>query len=198
MRVIDVKIGHKTAQAGWAGKSRSSALRNSAIDGMTNTHAEGFRLEGFDNPPPALTSVRPLLERCKVPSRTSHKALLRFSLQVKGIGRNPRSIPDTVAATTHVLSHTHTLTPTQTRKQSQVYTRIHMYTQQHHSAPRPTRTNTHNTHNAYTKHTHTVPLIKYVLPTLATTGETAVSVSEYVRPVLVVTCEEAAPVIKTL
>jgi len=82
MRVIDVKIGHKTAQAGWAGKSRSSALRNSAIDGMTNTHAEGFRLEGFDNPPPALTSVRPLLERCKVPSRTSHKALLRFSLQV--------------------------------------------------------------------------------------------------------------------
>jgi hypothetical protein len=82
MRVIDVKIGHKTAQAGWAGKSRSSALRNSAIDGMTNTHTEGFRLEGFDNPPPALTSVRPLLDGCKVPSRTSQKALLRFSLQV--------------------------------------------------------------------------------------------------------------------
>lgn len=45
LRLLDVKIGQKTAQAGWQGKSRAAALRQSVVDGITNSSCEGFRLE---------------------------------------------------------------------------------------------------------------------------------------------------------
>mmetsp|Transcript_5895 Transcript_5895/g.16759 ORF Transcript_5895/g.16759 Transcript_5895/m.16759 type:complete len:569 (-) Transcript_5895:290-1996(-) len=49
-RMLDIKIGSKTAVAGWQGKSRSAARRNEVVDRMTNSSKQGFRLEGFDNP----------------------------------------------------------------------------------------------------------------------------------------------------
>eukprot|EP00438_Fugacium_kawagutii_P009837 Skav202170 [mRNA] locus=scaffold482:9512:22783:+ [translate_table: standard] len=48
--------------AGWQGKSRVAALRQSMVDGITNSSCEGFRLEGFDGRPPALESMDPLLD----------------------------------------------------------------------------------------------------------------------------------------
>jgi len=62
LRLLDIKIGQVTAQAGWQGKSRLGALRNSVVDGITNSQAEGFRLEGFDHRPPGLASMDPLLD----------------------------------------------------------------------------------------------------------------------------------------
>eukprot|EP00913_Durusdinium_trenchii_P014808 g13886.t1 len=44
-RFLDIKIGQKTAQVGWQGKSRAAALRQSLVDGITNSSCEGFRLE---------------------------------------------------------------------------------------------------------------------------------------------------------
>jgi hypothetical protein len=39
-------------QAGWQGKSRVAALRQSMVDGITNSSCEGFRLEAgrFSHP----------------------------------------------------------------------------------------------------------------------------------------------------
>jgi len=71
-RMLDIKMGQKTGQAGWQGKSRSAALRQSIVDGLTNTACEGFRLEGFDKRPPALLSMDPLLD---VGSTTNVKLL---------------------------------------------------------------------------------------------------------------------------
>merc|ERR1719197_51232 len=62
LRLLDIKIGQKTADAGWQGKSRTAAMRQKVIDGLTNSAAEGFRLEGFDNMPPVLSSLDPLLD----------------------------------------------------------------------------------------------------------------------------------------
>jgi len=62
LRMLDLKIGQVTAQAGWQGKSRLAAVRQSVIDGITNSAAEGFRLEGFDGRPPTLSSQDPLLD----------------------------------------------------------------------------------------------------------------------------------------
>jgi len=62
LRLLDIKIGQKTAQAGWQGKSSIAALRQSVIDGITTSAAQGFRLEGFDGEPKALTSMDPLLD----------------------------------------------------------------------------------------------------------------------------------------
>jgi len=62
LRLLDIKIGQKTSQAGWHGKSRMAAFRQSVLDGITNSTAEGFRLEGFSRRPPALTSMDPLLD----------------------------------------------------------------------------------------------------------------------------------------
>eukprot|EP00931_Biecheleriopsis_adriatica_P051706 TRINITY_DN3001_c0_g1_i5.p1 TRINITY_DN3001_c0_g1~~TRINITY_DN3001_c0_g1_i5.p1 ORF type:complete len:860 (-),score=192.34 TRINITY_DN3001_c0_g1_i5:379-2958(-) len=62
LRLLDIKIGQKTAQAGWQGKSRAAALRQSLVDGITNSSCEGFRVEGFDGRPPALSSMDPLLD----------------------------------------------------------------------------------------------------------------------------------------
>jgi hypothetical protein len=62
LRMLDIKIGQKTAQAGWQGKSRMAALRGSVVDGVTNSSCEGYRLEGFDGRPPSLKSMDPLLD----------------------------------------------------------------------------------------------------------------------------------------
>jgi len=61
-RMLDIKVGEKTAAPGWQGKSWFSAMKQSVVDGLTNSHAEGFRLEGFDGQPPALQSMDPLLD----------------------------------------------------------------------------------------------------------------------------------------
>jgi hypothetical protein len=60
LRMVDIKVGEKTAAANWQGKSRFAALRQSVVDGLTNSAAEGFRLEGFDGLPQALQSMDPL------------------------------------------------------------------------------------------------------------------------------------------
>jgi hypothetical protein len=62
LRLLDIKIGQKTADAGWQGKSKMAAMRQSLVDGVTNSAQEGFRLEGFDGQPPAVTSMDPLLD----------------------------------------------------------------------------------------------------------------------------------------
>lgn len=62
LRMLDIKMGQKTAQAGWQGKSRLHALKQSVVDGYTNSACEGFRLEGFDSRPPALASMDPMLD----------------------------------------------------------------------------------------------------------------------------------------
>jgi hypothetical protein len=62
LRLLDIKIGQKTAAAGWQGKSVMGAFRNGIVDGFTNSSAEGFRLEGFSGAPMALKSMDPLLD----------------------------------------------------------------------------------------------------------------------------------------
>jgi len=62
LRMLDIKVGEKTAAAKWKGKSRLAALRQTAVDGLTNSQAEGFRLEGFDGETPGLLSMDPLLD----------------------------------------------------------------------------------------------------------------------------------------
>jgi len=62
LRMLDIKVGEKTAAANWKGKSRLAALRQAAVDGLTNSQAEGFRLEGFDGVTPVLMSMDPLLD----------------------------------------------------------------------------------------------------------------------------------------
>lgn len=56
-RLLDVKIGEVTAVAGWQGKSSFMAWTQKWLDGITNSNGQGFRLEGFDNPPSTLQSV---------------------------------------------------------------------------------------------------------------------------------------------
>lgn len=62
LRMLDIKIGEKTACAGWQGKSRMRALKQSMLDGMTNSVQEGFRAEGFDGEPETLISMDPLMD----------------------------------------------------------------------------------------------------------------------------------------
>lgn len=80
-RFLDIKIGQKTAQAGWQGKSRVAALRQSMVDGITNSSCEGFRLEGFDGRPPALESMDPLLDLGMTGNAKMAKKALRVMLQ---------------------------------------------------------------------------------------------------------------------
>jgi len=56
LRMLDIKVGEATAVAGWKGKSRSAATRNSMVDKFTNSVVQGFRLEGFDSPPQSVQS----------------------------------------------------------------------------------------------------------------------------------------------
>merc|ERR1719284_445023 len=78
-RMLDIKMGQKTAQAGWQGKSRSAAWRQAAIDGLTNSASEGYRLEGFDGLPDSIGSIKPLL---MIHDQKTQKKLLRFLLQM--------------------------------------------------------------------------------------------------------------------
>jgi len=80
LRLLDIKIGQQTAQAGWQGKSHAAALRQAVVDGLTNSAGEGFRLEGFDGQPATLTSMDPLLDLGKRSEKMAKKAL-RIMLQ---------------------------------------------------------------------------------------------------------------------
>eukprot|EP00450_Noctiluca_scintillans_P007230 CAMPEP_0194492346 /NCGR_PEP_ID=MMETSP0253-20130528/10938_1 /TAXON_ID=2966 /ORGANISM="Noctiluca scintillans" /LENGTH=787 /DNA_ID=CAMNT_0039333203 /DNA_START=1 /DNA_END=2364 /DNA_ORIENTATION=+ len=62
LRLLDIKVGVKTGDAGWHGKSRLHAMRQSLQDKFSNSDVEGYRLEGFDGKPPALESLDPLLD----------------------------------------------------------------------------------------------------------------------------------------
>jgi hypothetical protein len=62
LRMLDLKIGQQTADGGWQGKGRMGALKQSVLDGLTNSSCEGYRLEGFDNEPPNVTAMDPLLD----------------------------------------------------------------------------------------------------------------------------------------
>ncbi|VEU43209.1 unnamed protein product [Pseudo-nitzschia multistriata] len=61
-RMLDLKIGEKTAQAGWKGKSRMSALKHLVMDGLSNSVSEGYRLAGFDGCSEAFESMHPLMD----------------------------------------------------------------------------------------------------------------------------------------
>eukprot|EP00559_Dactyliosolen_fragilissimus_P002065 CAMPEP_0184868110 /NCGR_PEP_ID=MMETSP0580-20130426/29187_1 /TAXON_ID=1118495 /ORGANISM="Dactyliosolen fragilissimus" /LENGTH=984 /DNA_ID=CAMNT_0027368775 /DNA_START=14 /DNA_END=2968 /DNA_ORIENTATION=- len=60
LRLLDIKMGEKTASANWQGKSRIRAMKQGIVDGWTNSTREGFRLEGFDGRPLTLDSMNPL------------------------------------------------------------------------------------------------------------------------------------------
>lgn len=62
LRLIDLKIGERTASAGWKGKSRTNAFRQTLFDQITNSKFEGFRLEGFESPPDSIQSILPKLD----------------------------------------------------------------------------------------------------------------------------------------
>jgi len=72
LRLLDIKVGVKTGDAGWHGKSRLHALRQSVQDKFTNSDVEGYRLEGFDGKPAALESLDPLLD-IWLPTDHDHK-----------------------------------------------------------------------------------------------------------------------------
>jgi len=80
-RMLDIKIGQKTADAGWQGKSRFAALRQSIVDGLTTSQSQGFRLEGFDGQPPALLSADPLLDLRRDGGESIRKKAFRVMLQ---------------------------------------------------------------------------------------------------------------------
>lgn len=80
LRMLDLKIGQKTSQANWKGKSRMASLRQAIIDGLTNSYAEGYRLEGFDGRPPALATMDPLMDIGGGNAKTRKKAM-RFMMQ---------------------------------------------------------------------------------------------------------------------
>ena len=81
--MLDIKIGDVTAVSGWQGKSAVGAWKQSFVDRRTNSAAEGFRLEGFDNPPPTLRSLEQLLvsESFLGVAGLSEKKLTRMGLQ---------------------------------------------------------------------------------------------------------------------
>lgn len=80
LRLLDIKIGQKTAAAGWQGKSRMAAFKQALVDGLTNSACEGFRLEGFDGYPAALRSMDPLLD-LNISGEKVRKKALRFMFQ---------------------------------------------------------------------------------------------------------------------
>jgi len=62
LRLLDIKIGQYTADANWRGKSSFAAYRQGILDGKTNSTKEGYRMEGFDGPPPELATFDPSVE----------------------------------------------------------------------------------------------------------------------------------------
>lgn len=88
LRMLDIKIGEKTAAPGWKGKSSFAATRQDYIDSCTNSKAEGFRLEGFDGQPPVVNSFDPVLDFNRLgllfsttKADSTEKVLRRFALQ---------------------------------------------------------------------------------------------------------------------
>ena len=61
-RMMDLKIGEKTAQAGWKGKSRLRAMKHHLMDGLSNSAQEGYRLAGFNGCPDVFDSMDPLAD----------------------------------------------------------------------------------------------------------------------------------------
>jgi hypothetical protein len=61
-RMIDLKIGEKTAQSGWKGKSRLRAMKHHLMDGLSNSSTEGYRLAGFEGCPEVFDSMDPLID----------------------------------------------------------------------------------------------------------------------------------------
>ncbi|CAB9505109.1 expressed unknown protein [Seminavis robusta] len=62
-RMLDLKIGEVTAQAGWKGKSRLHALKCHLLnDHFTNSVSEGYRLAGFDGTNEMFDSMDPLMD----------------------------------------------------------------------------------------------------------------------------------------
>lgn len=62
LRLLDLKVGYKTAAVNWRGKSRFRAYKQGFVDGYTNSKKEGYRLEGFDGQPAVIDSMDPLLD----------------------------------------------------------------------------------------------------------------------------------------
>jgi len=56
-RMMDLKIGEKTADAGWKGKSRFRAMKHYLMDELSNSAVEGYRLCGFNGCPEAFNSM---------------------------------------------------------------------------------------------------------------------------------------------
>mmetsp|Transcript_113089 Transcript_113089/g.314794 ORF Transcript_113089/g.314794 Transcript_113089/m.314794 type:complete len:575 (-) Transcript_113089:132-1856(-) len=83
LRLLDIKIGSKTAHAGWQGKSRVSAMRASMVDFVTNSSEEGYRLEGFDSPPAATQSLDPFLDISRVIVGSESKASVKRRKKAK-------------------------------------------------------------------------------------------------------------------
>eukprot|EP00555_Chaetoceros_dichaeta_P009775 CAMPEP_0198252596 /NCGR_PEP_ID=MMETSP1447-20131203/3086_1 /TAXON_ID=420782 /ORGANISM="Chaetoceros dichaeta, Strain CCMP1751" /LENGTH=546 /DNA_ID=CAMNT_0043937915 /DNA_START=35 /DNA_END=1675 /DNA_ORIENTATION=+ len=61
LRLLDFKMGERTADVNWRGKSRARAYKQRILDGFTNSTKQGFRLEGFDGQPQVVTSMNPLI-----------------------------------------------------------------------------------------------------------------------------------------
>lgn len=73
-RMLDLKIGQKTASSGWYGKSWDKALFREVIDGqMTNSGVEGYRVAGFNGKPKSMTTRDPLLHIPDNPMRDREK-----------------------------------------------------------------------------------------------------------------------------
>lgn len=51
IRILDLKVGSVTAVANWQGKSSFGSWKQEFVDKLTNSKAEGFRLEGFEGKP---------------------------------------------------------------------------------------------------------------------------------------------------
>jgi len=62
LRLLDLKLGQKTACANWFGKSRSHAMKQTLLEGWTISYKEGYRLEGFEGMPISLHSRDPLVD----------------------------------------------------------------------------------------------------------------------------------------
>ena len=94
LRMLDLKIGFVTADAGWQGKSRLAASRQYfVVDKITNSHHEGFRLEGFDGQPESIESKDPFMDVERFRRKNIEKKTRRRHLQVmKGVEIMPHYI----------------------------------------------------------------------------------------------------------
>uniref|UniRef100_A0A7S2A4M6 C2 domain-containing protein n=1 Tax=Trieres chinensis TaxID=1514140 RepID=A0A7S2A4M6_TRICV len=86
LRMLDLKMGHLTAQGGWQGKTHIRAARQNVMDAATNSTTEGFRLEGFDGMPDAIKSRLETADVLKLmgekPSPEMMKKVARKAMQV--------------------------------------------------------------------------------------------------------------------